>query len=272
MPLTFAHPAAVLPLVRGPLVPTALVAGALAPDVPYFLRATRVPVSAQSWWEPFFNATTTHSWPGFITVAIPVTLVLYLAIAFCKKPTLWALPASTQQENSAKLTWYTSVGLIGASLFLGVLTHVLWDSFTHSDGWFVEHIAVLRANAVASLTWARLLQHLSTLVGLLAISLYAWLHRDAWLVASDPIRRRRYHRVACLLVIAMSVAAFAVVVVRHEDGAGMEHLLTSLAIGAGLGAVAAAVVMPLLWWVKRPDHRKQTIGSAEDTAHSLQRP
>jgi len=49
MPFTLAHPAAVLPLFRGPLVPAALVVGAVAPDLPYFLRATGVPVGAQSW-------------------------------------------------------------------------------------------------------------------------------------------------------------------------------------------------------------------------------
>lgn len=71
MPITFAHPAAVLPFMGGPCVPAALVAGALAPDVPYFLRALRIPVSAQSWWEPFLNATTTHNWPGALIITIP---------------------------------------------------------------------------------------------------------------------------------------------------------------------------------------------------------
>ncbi|MEV0803512.1 DUF4184 family protein [Kribbella sp. NPDC050281] len=35
MPFTLAHPAAVLPLVRRPLVASALVAGAVAPDLLY---------------------------------------------------------------------------------------------------------------------------------------------------------------------------------------------------------------------------------------------
>ncbi|NUP44592.1 MAG: DUF4184 family protein, partial [Streptomyces sp.] len=44
MPFTFSHPAAVLPLLpggrpRGPLVASALVAGSLAPDVPYFTES-----------------------------------------------------------------------------------------------------------------------------------------------------------------------------------------------------------------------------------------
>src|SRR5690606_26266927 len=57
VPFTLSHPAAVLPFVRAPFVPAALVAGALAPDVPYFVR---LPRSADAWYEPFVNATTTH--------------------------------------------------------------------------------------------------------------------------------------------------------------------------------------------------------------------
>lgn len=46
MPLTLTHPAIVLPLARGPLVPSALVIGAMAPDLPYFVgMADRRPPS-----------------------------------------------------------------------------------------------------------------------------------------------------------------------------------------------------------------------------------
>ncbi|WP_217617334.1 DUF4184 family protein, partial [Cellulomonas sp. GbtcB1] len=56
MPFTLAHPAAVLPFARPPFVPAALGAGALAPDVPYFLP---LPRPAGSWFEPSVNATPT---------------------------------------------------------------------------------------------------------------------------------------------------------------------------------------------------------------------
>ena len=29
------------------------------------------------------------------------------------------------------------------SLLIGAWTHLLWDSFTHTDGWFVQHLPVL---------------------------------------------------------------------------------------------------------------------------------
>ena len=151
MPLTFAHPAAVLPLMRGPLVRTALVAGALAPDVPYFLRVRHIPASAQSWWEPFLNATTTHDWPGVVIVVMPLALVLYLALASCERPGRWALPADCSAQairRTPRPLWLVWVVL---SLALGLLTHVVWDSFTHSDGWVVQNLAELRADVVGSI-------------------------------------------------------------------------------------------------------------------------
>lgn len=253
MPLTFAHPAAVLPLMRGPFVPTALVAGALAPDMPYFLRALRIPVSAQSWWEPFLNATTTHHWPGVVTVGMPLALVLYLALASCARPARWVLPADSSAETTRQASRPLWLVWVVLSLALGLLTHVVWDSFTHSDGWVVQHLAALRADVVGSLTWARLLQHLSTVVGLTVLLVVAWRHRGAWLTSSDTVRRVRFLGVMAVILASAVAGMIAVTSVPHQAGAGAEHLLASTAIGAGLGAAVAAASLSFLWWVVRPD-------------------
>jgi len=253
--MTFVHPAAVLPLMRGPLVSAALVAGALAPDVPYFLRALDVPVSAQSWWEPFLNATTTHAWPGLVTVAMPLALVLYLALVACGRPARWALPAASDLRGGRDGRGGLWLVWVVVSLALGVLTHVLWDSFTHSDGWVVTRVDALRTEAVGSLTWARLLQHLSTVVGLVVLVVYAWKHRRAWLVAGDPDRRTRWLRVLAVVIAAAVVGAVTLVLLQRDGTGGLEHLLSGATIGAGLGAGSAVAGLSLLWWVVRPDRR-----------------
>ncbi|WP_277682019.1 DUF4184 family protein, partial [Saccharomonospora azurea] len=47
------HPAAVLPLLRRPFVPAALVAGAVAPDLPYFLTTLGVSETGpHDWYGP----------------------------------------------------------------------------------------------------------------------------------------------------------------------------------------------------------------------------
>lgn len=258
MPVTFAHPAAVLPLMRGPLVPTALVAGALAPDVPYFLRALRLPVSAESWWEPLLNATMTHHWPGVLTVALPLALLLHLVLVLCWRPARWALPATSGVDVAGRAPGLRRLAWVVLSLTLGVLTHVVWDSFTHSDGWTVQHVAVLRIEVLGSLTVARLLQHLSTVVGLGVLLVVAWRHRGAWLITTDVVRQVRFRRVTGVVVAAAVVGLIAVTAVRHQAGAGIEHVLASAAIGAGLGAAIAVASMSVLWWAVRPDRARTT--------------
>lgn len=258
MPLTFAHPAAVIPLMRGPFVPAALVAGALAPDLPYFLRALRIPVSAQSWWEPFLNATTTHDWPGAVTVAMPLALLLYLAVAACGRPARWALPADSSAEATRRASMPLWLVWVVLSLALGVLTHVVWDSFTDSDGWVVQNLAALRADAVGSVAWARLLQHLSTVVGLTVLLAVAWRHRGAWLTSSDTVRRVRFRRVMAVVIASAVVGMVVVTLVRHEAGAGAEHLLSNAAIGTGFGGATVAAALAIVWWVVRPDRPRTT--------------
>lgn len=255
MPLTFAHPAAVLPLMRGPFVPMALVAGTLAPDVPYFLRALRIPVGAQSWWEPFFNATTTHGWPGAVMVGIPLALVVHLALVPCARPVRWALPADPAVGVSPRgpgLPWLGSVVL---SLALGLLTHVVWDWSTADDGWVVRNLAALSTD-VEPVALARTLQHVSTAVGLAVLVVVAWRHRGTWLTTSDPARRVRFLRVMTVVLATGVAGMVAVILARHEAGAGTEQLLSSAAVGGGLGVAVATAGLSLLWWVVRPDRAR----------------
>lgn len=258
MPMTFVHPVAVLPLMRGPLVPTALVAGALAPDVPYFLRALGIPVSAQSWWEPLLNATTTHGWPGAANVAVPLAVAIYLALAVGARPARWALglPATSTADASRRTPGPLAAAWVLVSLVLGVLTHVAWDSFTHSDGWMVLHVAALQTHVVGSLSLARLLQHLSTALGLVVLLALAWRHRAALLGAFEPRRRARAVGVVAALATAAVLGMLAVGVVQYEARDGAERLLSVSAIGAGLGVAAAAALLSCLWWVLRPDRAR----------------
>lgn len=257
MPVTFAHPAAVLPFMGGPCVPAALVAGALAPDAPYFLRALRIPVSAQSWWEPFLNATTTHNWPGALIITIPLAFFLYAFIVACARPALWVLPES----GSTPKTPQRAVAIRGVwvviSLLIGILTHVIWDSLTHSDGWVVMQVTALRAEAMGTLTWARLLQHVSSAVGLGALVAVGWVRRNSWLPSAENVRRVRFFRVLAALSATAILGAITVGAARYDSLAPMDYHLTSIALGAGLGALVATVTLSTMWWAIRPDRATQ---------------
>ena len=89
MPFTLAHPGAVLSLMKGPLVPTALVAGFVTPDVSYVIR---VPVSAHSWHRQFLNATDTHAVLSGFTLGLPLAIALLALYWFVRQPVSTLIP------------------------------------------------------------------------------------------------------------------------------------------------------------------------------------
>lgn len=101
MPFTPAHVAAVLPFARRPWIFPALVAGSMAPDMPYFVRTLPVAVTAESWYEPLLNASTSHS------VANRRRLLRSSGLG-------------------SRFVW------LMASALVGIATHLVWDAATHS--------------------------------------------------------------------------------------------------------------------------------------------
>ncbi|MCL3861187.1 DUF4184 family protein [Actinotalea sp. K2] len=251
MPFTLAHPAAVIPFLRGPLVPAALVAGALAPDVPYFVP---VPRHAGAWYEPFVNATLTHHWPGMLTVAVPTAAVLVVLWWFARSPL--ADLVVRRRPDRAPAEPLAEAGLARAlragawivvSLAIGVLTHVAWDSFTHWDGYAVENLALLQTE-VAGVTTARILQDLSTLVGGAILVVWGWRRLAAWRARGGRlgVTRSRAGVIAGVVAVGLLVGALGVrggVV----DGAPLDALLVELVTAGGAATAAGVLVYAAAW-------------------------
>ena len=105
MPYPFAHPAAVLPLIR-PMgrfgVTSALVIGSMIPDAWYL-----VPGLARS---------DSHSASGLLWFCLPLGLLVYVAFHYLRNESLPAAP------------WHAVV----ISLLVGALTHLGWDGLAHA--------------------------------------------------------------------------------------------------------------------------------------------
>ncbi|MDK1475835.1 DUF4184 family protein [Streptomyces sp. 549] len=285
MPLTFSHPAAVLPLLREPFVPAALVAGSLAPDLPYYLD---VPVSAQDWYGPFLNATETHSLTGLLTLDLVITGVLLAVVVLVRRPVLALLPTrrvppatpprpSTARPTGRQLPRRAFWLLVSA--LIGVASHLLWDAFTHADGHIVTHVAILRFQVADGLPAFRLLQHLSTAGGALVL---AWWLRRWWRqrppaapVPTTPHGLTRGARRAVLTGLSLCVAAgvgWRFVGLAGEDGArlDLEHALTHLVTAGAASLACATAFYALTWWTvhwarraaagPRPAGRPETVG------------
>src|SRR5437868_2239063 len=135
MPFTLAHPAAVLPLRRFcPRVLNfpALLVGSVVPDIGY-------------WSGPLELGEFSHSATGSFALDLPAGVVMLAAIYLLRSPVRPRLPA--QYRVFLDPVWDRPRGTFLAiliSLFIGIWTHLLWDSFTHNHGWLVERVSALQ--------------------------------------------------------------------------------------------------------------------------------
>lgn len=208
MPFTPSHAAAVLVLLgRPPLVGAALIAGSMAPDVPYFLPVDR---SAEVWWEPLVNASTSHSASGLLTIDLLFGVVLLLAWAAVRAPVaaLWPRMAGmgAARVMGAGRRWSPeAVGWTVASFVLGAASHIAWDACTHGDGAVVGRVSLLRTE-IGGIATFRVLQHLSTVVGLVLVAWWVQRHLPAG-PGSAPAPLARW--IGAALVAAAAVGATA---------------------------------------------------------------
>ena len=73
-------------------------------------------------------------------------------------------------------TWKDFFVFCYSALF-GMLTHVIWDAFTHNTGYFVMKITFLQRE-LHSIPVYKYMQHGSTCVGLLLLLYVLWKYKD----------------------------------------------------------------------------------------------
>ncbi len=271
MPFTLAHAAAVLPFMRQPVVPMALVAGAMAPDLPYFAM---VPPTYGGSYAALFNGISSHEFTHILTVGMPLALVLFGFLSFLEKPLGWALPKS----------WLPDISALGVrpptkahvvlwtfhSLLLGLLTHLVWDSFTHSSGWVVQQFPLLTLEPVVGIPLFRLLQHGSSLAGLAILALwYRGRQRTSGTfgkVAVSKERKVRTMLLALVLVVPSAAAAGlglglgATPIV--EDAASAELFLQGMILRVGAALIVALTVYGFAWHAAAMIRKVRTAATA----------
>lgn len=203
MPFTLAHPAAVLPLRRLPLMRTVpLIIGAMTPDVPYFLPwrlAKHFPQGA------------THTLPGMFTLDLPLGILALLSMWVLRVPLAAPLGPASQARCLAALERFgrqpINWVLAPLSLLIGSWTHLAWDSFTHPDGWMVSRISALSA-PVSFFSYTgemcHVLQYASSVFGLAVLAV--WFVRRPGPAAQ---RRGAERRLGGLLLLAALLASAA---------------------------------------------------------------
>ncbi|WP_053955115.1 DUF4184 family protein [Inediibacterium massiliense] len=177
MPFTFSHPAIVLPIkdkYTKYFNLTALILGSMAPDFEYFLKFRPI-------------RTIGHSLLGFFVLNLPLCFIFaYLFHMLIKKSFIMSLPTPLDRWYSYiayekwRLSSINEYIIFVYSSLLGMISHVLWDGFTHGRGFFVQKISLLTKNIVIMnhfIPVYKLLQHGSTFLGFFIILFYIYQKR-----------------------------------------------------------------------------------------------
>jgi hypothetical protein len=173
--------------------------GAMVPDLAYFLPwgiARYVPV--------------THAFVHSFTVGLALGYALLASLVVLQRPLTALLSARARALClRALLPFHHPIewAFAAPAILLGVWSHLLWDSFTHADGWAVHRVAALSAPLVIGPydgTVFHALQYLSSVLGLCVLVLwYGRLPTPA--VNSNPGTARSAAGPVLLLVIAAAL-------------------------------------------------------------------
>lgn len=164
MPFTFAHPAIVMPVNRvfhTRFSLSGLVIGSMVPDFEKFILVTDV-------------KTYSHTWHGMFWLDLPLGFAIaFLFHSVVRDTLIDNLPAFFRRRliGYKKLNWNKyckdHFGNVLLAMFIGIFSHILWDDFTHADGFFVRHIPFLQG--YGPYAGYKVLQFTTSVLGVLAV-------------------------------------------------------------------------------------------------------
>lgn len=168
MPFTAAHPAIIIHIVdkrHRLLFPSAMIIGTMAPDFEYFIHLRPLSTIGHTPW-------------GFILLNLPMALAVYfLWDKIIRRSFLGHLPEYLQaslnplETMDNRLTSAKQLFIFAINALFGMMTHVLWDSFTHDGGHMVSRVPLLSARFL-DIPVFKYLQHGSTLLGFLWMAIF----------------------------------------------------------------------------------------------------
>ncbi|OKJ05219.1 DUF4184 family protein [Kitasatospora sp. CB01950] len=222
MPFTLSHVAGVLGGLRGArrrgaVVAAGLVAGAMAPDVPFFVES--VAPGAYRW------GGVTHRWwaAGTVDVVIGAGLVAGW-YGVWRRPLVAAVPGAWGEVVPEARPGTGELARAAGALAIGAASHLVWDAFTHQGRAGVRALPVLERR-VAGVPLYTVLQYGTSALGLALLAR----HAGPWRAAD--------RRTASLLAAATVLGAVERVR-RGERG-----VVDEACFGAGAGLAVGAALL-----------------------------
>jgi hypothetical protein len=247
-------------------VSAGLVTGSMAPDLPTYLplgltHTQTHPLSAIIWPDLLLGLGLLALWWGVLRLGV---MSLWPAAAARCGPPGWRDPAIRRSRRAAGV-W---VGWLLLSELVGLATHLVWDSFTHTDGYVAVHWTALRRTVDGQAIY-HLLQIGCSVIGIAIVAAYLvvqWRRRtaqgpaplgvdpaadEAGVAASYPLPR--WVRIAVVGFIALAIVATGVITGHgvphpfaiHRPWLWRRRLVNASTVLLVLGAAWAVLVIPV---------------------------
>ncbi len=231
MPFTPAHVAAILPLRGRARLPfAALAAGAMSPDLPYFLpHGGSIPrfVTHSAWsiltWDLVLGLAMWAAWRGLAPILHDM--------APTPARNRWRLPTGPQPG------WWA----VTAAVVIGSATHVLWDAFTHAGhlSGSIDVLTTTYPGPRGPMAGYRYLQYASGAVGSVVVLWAGW--RQATIVPAP----RRLPALAALAPAAFFAGALLAVGLRVATmyNPTDRHALLFASVTSSISGAAFAILV-----------------------------
>lgn len=239
MPITFSHPAIVLPAKYLPerwVSMTGLIVGSITPDFEYFIRMK-------------VESIYSHTLAGMFWFDLPLAFLLtFLYHNIIRNPFIYNAPAFLRKRlfpyrsfnwpNYFRLNYFRVI----ICLLIGIASHIFWDAFTHPHGDFVRISPLLRGSTLLMgypILNSRILQYVSTIVGALIV-FYAVMRMPQSAIAPKSKNQTYYW----LIVIGIALIATNLRIwttPRHVD---YYAIGPSMVLGLIIGSVIAPLLLP----------------------------
>ena len=236
MPLTFCHPAIVLPLKK--LKPnwfsmTGLIIGSMSPDLEYFSRMEIL-------------ATHSHLFLGVLYFDLPIALIYcFVFHLFVRNILINHLPDFFKERfaqflnfdwiNYLKKHWI----IVIVSIIIGAYSHLFWDAFTHEWGYFAKLIPALQEvwfTKPIEVKGYKFLQHFSTFLG--AIFIVFWIYK----IPKEPILKTKFDYTFWLKIILFTTIISTLRFVFFP----IEIALGNLIVVVGMSGFLSLVILGLM--------------------------
>lgn len=249
MPFTFSHPAIVLPVTCLPkkyYSLSGLIFGSMTPDFEYFIRMKDY-------------SKYSHTWDGLFWFDVPLGLILiFIFHNVVRNILIGYLPFSLNIRFSsfAKFNWNKyfrhNIIVVLISLVVGIASHIFWDSFTHSTGYFFHNIPFLkeRINILNHhVDGASVLQYVSSVIGGIVMLIVVFKLPEGHNTKQDNILNF-WLFVSLVMISVVNVRLYLDTLLNHHQH---EDIIVTMISGALIGLTA------LSFFLKESNKRQRRV-------------